>query len=129
LVKLIFQAERGQLIDEFSSTELKRLLYATERRIRYASHPNLRSDAVYFKSGSLYSCVPEAGFECGKYKGNKRNLLASVAIVESPAGQRALHYIVVVQSNMLRINSAVAHQTLAGRIHKMVERWNAKPES
>lgn len=124
LVKLLFMAEQGQLVDEFSSTELKRLLYMTERRIRYASHPNLRSDAVYFKSGSLYSCKPEEGFKCGKYKGNKRNLLASLAIIESPADQRSLHYIVVVQSNMLRINSAVAHQTLAGKIHKMVTQWN-----
>ena len=129
LVKLLFMAERGKLLDEFSSTELKRLLYMTERRIRYASHPNLRADAVYFKSGSLYSCEPEEGFVCGKYKGNKRNLLASVAIVESPAQERDLHYIVVVQSNMLRINSAVAHQTLAGKIHKMVTKWNAVPES
>ena len=129
LVKLLFMAERGQLIDEFSSTELKRLLYMTERRIRYASHPKLRSDAVYFKSGSLYSCKPEEGFKCGKYKGNKRNSLASVAIVESPAQERALHYIVVVQSNMLRINSAVAHQTLAGKIHEMVRQWNTSPEN
>ena len=127
LVKLLFLAERGQLVDEFSSTELKRLLYMTERRIRYASHPNLKGDAVYFKSGSLYSCKPEDGFTCGKYMGNKRNLLASVAIVESPAQDPNLHYIVVVQSNMLRINSAVAHQTLARNIHKLVQRWNTKP--
>jgi len=127
LVKLLFLAERGQLVDEFSSTELKRLLYMTERRIRYASHPNLKGDAVYFKSGSLYSCKPEEGFECGKYQGNRLNLLASVAIVESPAQEQDLHYLVVVQSNMLRINSAVAHQTLARNIHKMVQRWNANP--
>ena len=126
LVKLLFMAEQGQLIDEFSSTELKRLLYMTERRIRYASHPNLRADAVYFKSGSLYSCQAEEGFKCGKYKGNKRNLLASVAIIESSAEERDLHYIVVVQSNMLKVNSALAHQTLAGKIHKMVKRWNAE---
>lgn len=129
LVELLFMVERGQLVDEFTSTELKRLLYMTERRIRYASHPNLKSEAVYFKSGSLYSCTPEEGFSCGKYKGNKRNLLASVAIVESSEERGGLHYIVVVQSNMLRINSAVAHQTLAGKIHKMVKRWNAEPES
>ena len=128
LVKLIFKAERGQLVDEFSSTELKRLLYMTESRIRYASHPNLRSEAVYFKSGSLYSCRPEEGFSCAKYKGNKLNLLASVAIIESATDDRALHYIVVVQSNMLRINSAVAHQTLASGIHKMVKRWNSSAD-
>jgi len=36
----------------------------TQRRIRYASHPALYSYAVYFKSGSLYSCQPEPDFVC-----------------------------------------------------------------
>ena len=121
LMKLLYLMEAGQLVDEFSSTELKRLLYSTERRIRYASHPNLNDHSVYFKSGSLYSCQEEEGFTCGKYKGNKRNLLASVAIVESEEDGKNYHYLVVVQSNVLKINSAVAHQTLAARIHKLVK--------
>ncbi|OEO27104.1 hypothetical protein AX279_02135 [Pseudomonas sp. J237] len=120
LMKLLYLMEAGQLVDQFSSIEIKRLMYLTERRIRYASHPNMYGDAIYFKSGSLYSCVKEAGFSCGKYKGNKRNLLASLAIVESPAKQRKYHYLVVVQSNVLRVNSAVAHQTLAARVAKLV---------
>lgn len=121
LIKLLYLMETGKLIDEFSSTELKRLIYLTERRIRYASHPNLNSHSVYFKSGSLYSCRDEEGFTCGKYKGNKRNLLASVAIVESEEEGKNYHYLVVVQSNVLKVNSAVAHQTLASRIHKLVK--------
>ena len=121
LMKLLYLMEAGQLVDEFSSTELKRLLYSTERRIRYASHPNLNDHSVYFKSGSLYSCQEEEGFTCGKYKGNKKNLLASVAIVESEEDGKNYHYLVVVQSNVLKINSAVAHQTLAARIHKLVK--------
>ena len=84
LLKLLMLMEQGKLVDEFSSQDLKRMLYMTERRIRYASHPALDDMAVYFKSGSLYSCQPEEGFTCGKYMGNKRNQLASVAIVESP---------------------------------------------
>ena len=52
-------------MDEFSSREIKRLLYVTERRIRYAASPALASSAVYFKSGSLYECAKEAGFTCG----------------------------------------------------------------
>lgn len=121
LIKLLYLMEAGKLVDEFSSTELKRLMYLTERRIRYASHPNLHSHSVYFKSGSLYSCQPEEGFTCGKYKGNKKNLLASVAIIESQEDGKDYHYLVVVQSNVLKINSAVAHQTLAARIHKLVK--------
>ncbi len=121
LVKLLFLLESGSLIDAFSSREIKRLLYLTQKRIRYASHPALSDAAVYFKSGSLYSCVPEENFVCGKYKGNRLNRLASVAIIESPAGDVKYHYLVVVMSNVLRKNSAVAHQTLAMRIHRMIE--------
>ncbi len=58
LMKLLLRIEQGKLIDEFSSREIKRLLYMTQRRIRYASHPALNDSAVYFKSGSLYSCRP-----------------------------------------------------------------------
>ena len=121
LLKLLLLMERAELVDEFTSRELKRLLYITQRRIRYASHPALNDSAVYFKSGSLYSCQPEPGFKCGKYMGNKRNTLASVAIVETKLEDRDLHYMVVVISNVLRVNSAVAHQTLALRIHRMIE--------
>jgi hypothetical protein len=121
LVKLLYRLETAQIVDAFSSRELKRLLYMTQRRIRYASHPVLDPAAVYFKSGSLYKCEPEPGFVCKKYMGNKLNLLASVAIVEAPAGERRLHYLVAVLSNVLRVNSAVAHQTLALRIHRLIE--------
>ncbi len=121
LIRYLYLLETGRLVDDFSSTEIKRMLYMTERRIRYASHPALYPDAVYFKSGSLYACVPEEGLRCGKYMGNKRNLLASVAMIEAPAGERRFHYLVVVQSNVLRVNSAVAHQTLGLRVQRLVE--------
>ena len=127
LLNLLLLIEQGKLIDEFSSREMKRLLYMTQKRIRYASHPALTDSAVYFKTGSLYSCQPEPGFECGKYKGNKRNTLASVAIIETEKTDRDLHYLVVVISNELRVNSAVAHQTLAMRIHRMIEARQALP--
>jgi len=127
LLKLLVRMEQGKLVDEFSSQDLKRMLYMTQRRIRYASHPALSEMAVFFKSGSLYSCAPEEGFTCGKYMGNKRNQLASVAIVESPAEDPLpLRYMVVVMSNVLRVNSAVAHQTLALRVHRMIEERHAK---
>ena len=118
---LLLRMEQGRLIDPFSSLELKRLLYMTEKRIRYASHPALKQAAVYFKSGSLYSCEPEPDFNCGKYQGNKKNLLNSVAIIEEQQGESLLHYLIVVTSNVLRVNSAVAHQTLAMRIHRLLQ--------
>ena len=128
LIKFLFNLERGKVIDPFSSREIKRLLYMTQKRIRYASSPALNDAAVYFKSGSLYSCRAEAGFGCGKYRGNVRNLLNSVAIVESPAGytsdkgKKGLFYMVVVTSNVLRHNAAFDHQTLATRLHRLLEK-------
>lgn len=159
LLRLMMLMESGLLIDEWSSLTLKRLMYMTERRIRYASHPALNESAVYFKSGSLYSCSSGG---CGKYKGDRLNLLASLAIVETPnppviiqppavmetvtttdangnsVQQQVeripepveqlpekpfeLRYAVVVHSNVLRKNSAVAHQTLAMRIHRILEK-------
>jgi hypothetical protein len=126
LMRLMVKLEQGELIDAFSSREIKRLIYMTQGRIRYASSPALYSAAVYFKSGSLYKCKAEPDFKCGKYKGNVVNRLASLAIVESPASERRLHYMVVVMSNVLRKNSAVAHQTLATRIHRLIESRNDK---
>lgn len=120
LIEFLLRMEQGRLVDEFSSRELKRLLYSTERRIRYASAPALNQAAVYFKSGSLYQCEPEAGFRCLKYHGNVKNLMNSVAIVESPAGARKHHYMIALMSNVLRRNSAVDHQTLATGIHELI---------
>ena len=117
LIQFLFKMEQGKLVDPWSSREIKRLLYITERRIRYASAGALRKSAVYFKSGSLYSCEPEEGFKCRKYHGNKRNYMNSIAVVESPAGQNRLYYMATVLSNVLRKNSAVDHQDLARAIH------------
>jgi hypothetical protein len=113
--------DQGKLVDVFSSREIKRLLYMTERRIRYASSPALYDSAVYFKSGSLYSCKKEPGFKCKKYHGNVKNYMNSVAIVETPAGVNRLYYLVTLISNVLYKNSAVDHQTLATYIHRLIE--------
>lgn len=129
LAHFLYRMEQGRLVDEYSSRELKRLLYMTQRRIRYASHPALDPYAVYFKSGSLYTCRPEPGFVCRKYQGNKQNLLASLALVEGPGDGLEYHYLVAVVSNVLYVNSAVAHQTLALRIHRMIEaRHGPRPD-
>jgi hypothetical protein len=130
LVEFMLKLEQGRLVDEFSSREIKRLMYVTERRIRYASSGALRDSAVYFKSGSLYSCQEEEGFTCKKYHGNKRNYMNSVALVESPAGQDRLHYMVSVLSNVLRKNSAVDHRDLARAVHGyLLSAHPAKPVS
>ena len=121
LMRFMVKLEQGNLVDAFSSREIKRLIYMTQGRIRYASSPALSNAAVYFKSGSLYKCQAEPNFKCGKYQGNVVNRLASLAIVENPASGRRHYYMVVVMSNVLRKNSAVAHQTLATRIHRLIE--------
>ena len=52
----------------------------------------------------------------------------SVAIIETPAGEHRLHYISTLVSNVLRKNSAVDHQTMGTRIHRLVEKANPAPE-
>ena len=121
LLRFSLLMEQGKLVDEWSSLEIKRLLYLTDRRIRYASSPALSDAALYFKSGSLYSCKPEEGFECKKYHGNRKNFMNSMTTVETTDKKQPLHYIAVVLSNVLRKNSAVEHQTLATRIHRLVQ--------
>lgn len=125
LMRLLFKMEQGRLVDAWSSLELKRLLYMTQKRIRYSSHPIFKNSAVYFKSGSLYSCTVKP---CEKYKGDRYNHLASVAMVEEPADQPINKYAVIVMSNVLKKNSAIAHQTLAGKIHRLIRKNNANPD-
>ena len=117
LMRWMLRLEQGRIVDEWSSLELKRLIYMTGRRIRYASAPTLRDDAVYFKSGSLYSCEEEEGFTCEPYAGNRYNFMNSIAIVETADGRV---YMVAMMSNVLRVNSAVEHQSLATFIERIM---------
>ena len=121
LMLYLIKMEQGKLVDAWSSLQIKRLLYMTRHRIRYASSPALKDAAVYFKSGSFYKCKPEPDFACKPYTGNILNLMNSVAIIEAPAGAPTLNYMVVVTSNVLRKNSAVAQQTLATRLHRLMQ--------
>ncbi|TVZ59248.1 beta-lactamase family protein [Flavobacteriaceae bacterium MAR_2010_105] len=117
LMKFLVQLEQGNVIDEKSSLEMKRLMYMTDRRIRYAQAPALRGAAVYFKSGSLYKCDRSKGEACGKYMGNVQNFMNSVAIVEHPDHCK---YMVVLMTNVLRKNSATDHMNLATSIDKII---------
>jgi len=127
LMRFLLHLEQGKVVDPFSSREIKRLMYMTQRRIRYASSPALYEAAVYFKSGSMYRCRPEPDFQCAKYQGNALNVLNSVAIIESPAGSdRPLFYMAVLTSNVLKKNASWAHQSLATRLHELIERRHLK---
>jgi hypothetical protein len=116
LMKFMIAMERGKIFDPETSLEIKRLLYMTDRRIRYAASPALKEAAVYFKSGSLYKCKPEEGFKCGKYMGNVDNYMNSVAIVEHPDSTT---YMVALMSNVLRKNSNIDHNALGSKIDRI----------
>jgi hypothetical protein len=117
LMKWMVALERGDLVDPESSLEIKRLMYMTDTRIRYAANKEIRDAAVYFKSGSLYKCNGVAGDPCGKYRGNKENFMNSVAIIEH--GDSTV-YLVALMTNVLRRDSNKDHNALAGRVDKLV---------
>lgn len=107
LMKFLIKLEQGNIVDKESSLEMKRLIYLTDRRIRYAYSPKLKEAAVYYKSGSYYS---GGG---GKYMGTNFNYMNSVIIVEHPNG---IKYAVCLETNVLGKNSANDHYYLAGKI-------------
>jgi len=122
LVRWLVKMEQGRVVDRWSSLEMKKLLYFTRRRYRYAFSPALNDAAVYFKSGSLFRCQPEEGYECVQYMGNAENLMHSVAIVESPAGgEHPRVYLISMMSNVLKVNSASEHAEIGTQIERLVE--------
>ena len=119
LMKFLVKLEQGVVVDKKSSLEMKRLLYMTDRRIRYAQSKKLDSAKVYFKSGSLYKCDRDKNPNCGKYMGNVFNYMNSVIIVEHQNGKK---YIVCLMTNVLNKNSAWAHLDLAGKIDDLINK-------
>lgn len=119
LMKFLFAMEQGTIINKDISLELKRLMYLTDRRIRYAGSYAIENDAVYFKSGSLYSFKPEPGFVKKKYAGNRYNYMNSVAIVEKQDSTQR-KYMVALMSNVLRKNSVGEHYALAKRMDDLI---------
>ena len=117
LMKFLVALEQGNVIDEESSLEMKRLLYMTDRRIRYAQSNRLDDAAVFFKSGSFYKCDRSKDPGCKDYAGNVYNYMNSVIIVEQPNGKK---YIVCLMTNVLGKNSAGAHMYLASSIDEVV---------
>src|SRR5579862_3726158 len=117
LLRWLIKMEQGKIVDEWSSLEIKKLLYFVRPRYRYASSPSLLKAAVFFKSGSLFECKAEPGFTCKQYMGNVTNLMHSVAVVES--GEK--RYLIALMSNVLRLNSATEHQNIAAEIEKLIQ--------
>ncbi len=124
LLIFLLRLEQGRIVDPWSSLELKKLIYMTARRIRYAAADNLSTSAVYFKSGSEYKCQAETGFVCREYAGNVKNYMNSVAIVEHPGRQA---YLAVLMSNVLRKNSANDHKRMAEAIDRLVISFDPPP--
>lgn len=92
------------------------LLYLTQARSRYPAAPALADAAVYVKTGSLYACAGG----CEKFKGTVRNIMNTIAIVESPAHHNRIRYLVAMSSNVLRVNSAELHAEIAGRLEALM---------
>lgn len=84
MLRWMLRVEQGRMVDAFSSLELKRMLYLTRRRIRYAKASALNRSATFFKTGSLYRCQPEEGYSCAAYEGNAVNVLNAFIVVETP---------------------------------------------
>jgi hypothetical protein len=119
LARFALRIEQGLMVDAWSSLQMKKYMYLTKRRYRYSYAPELGESAVFFKSGSLYSCQPEEGFRCDKYMGNVRNMMNSVAIVEGSELAEP-HYLVTLMSNVLKINSAWDHSRIAAAVHETI---------
>nr|MCU0248101.1 hypothetical protein [Bryobacter sp.] len=118
LLRFLLRMEQGRVVDEWSSLEIKRLIYFARTRYRYAASPSLNQAAVFFKSGSFYQCQPETGFTCRPYAGNKTNIMNSVAVVEG--GGRT--YLVALMSNVLRVNAAGEHMRVATLVDELIRR-------
>ncbi len=143
LIQWLLAMEQGRIVDNWSSLELKKMLYLTRRRVRYTEAPELTDAAVFFKSGSLFQCVPEEGYTCVQYEGNQVNVLNALVEVmtdnpttaaapeassatdasasQARTGKGKNHvYLVAVMSNELKRNAAKDHGRLAGEIHKLI---------
>lgn len=144
LVQWMLRVEQGRMVDEWSSLELKKMMYLTRRRVRYLHTHKLDNFAAFFKSGSLFKFKPETT-ERVQYQGDAQNVLNSLieidttppppealAAVTGPAAELAAKtpsvnaagkpyvYLVAVMSNELKRNAAEDHARLAEAIHALV---------
>lgn len=122
MARYLLRLEQGRLVDNWSSLTMKKYLYTTSRRYRYVFSDQLKPAAVYFKSGSLYKCVPEEDFKCGKYMGNAQNAMNSISIIETPATKDAeqKRYIVALTSDVRKVNSAWDHSRIGQAVDTVI---------
>ena len=120
LMRYLLRMEQGRIVDAWSSREIKRLLYVTERRIRYASSPALADAAVYFKSGSLFQCEPGTGLHLPAVRRQREELHELDRDHRVAAAGPKLYYMSTLVTNILRKNSAVEHQALATRLQQLI---------
>ena len=113
--------EEGRLATVWSSRKIKRLMYVTERRIRYAVGPRRSPTPPCTSSPGRCTSAPEPGFRCGQYMGNVRTTELD-RDVEWPAGPRKLYYMVALISNVLGRTRRPGDRTpaLAARIHRLI---------
>jgi len=81
LVRWMLRVEQGKMVDEWSSLELKKMLYLTRRRVRYLYTHSLDDFGAYFKSGSLYRFSEHA--ERIQYQGDTVNVLNSLIEIDT----------------------------------------------
>jgi len=149
VVKWMLRVEQGRLVDEFSSLELKKMLYLTRRRVRYLYTKKLDNYGAWFKSGSLYRFSEKA--ERIQYQGDIINVLNALIEIDTtppppepipkvdepkgadkqeapPAADGTTQtppapphvYIVAVMSNELTRNAAIDHSRLAEAVHELI---------
>ncbi|MEE8408541.1 MAG: hypothetical protein V3T05_02955 [Myxococcota bacterium] len=81
LIQWMVRVEQGRMVDEFSSLELKRMLYLTRRRVRYFYTKKLNEFGAFFKTGSLYRFSENA--ERIQYQGDLINVLNALVEVDT----------------------------------------------
>ena len=81
LVRWMLKVEQGLMVDEWSSLELKKMLYLTRRRVRYLYTNSLDNYGAFFKSGSLYRFSENA--ERIQYQGDIINVLNTLVEIDT----------------------------------------------
>ena len=81
IIQWMLKVEQGRMVDEFSSLELKKMLYLTRRRVRYFYTKTLNDFGAFFKTGSLYRFSENA--ERIQYQGDLVNVLNAMVEVDT----------------------------------------------
>jgi len=101
LLRLLLKLEQGRIVDAFSSREMKRLMYMTQRRIRFASSPALSGCGRLFQIRVSLPLSTRARVHVSQYEGNveKHDELPGDRRI---AGRQigTLHYLVALMSNV-----------------------------